>query len=59
MSNSEEFKNGDVVYLKSGSPAMVIDNHRHFDCECLYLSNGEIKTIKINFTSLTKNKPTP
>ncbi len=57
MSDKEEFKKGDIVYLKSGSPNMVIDyieNHLTGKCICSYCINNEIKTITLHFASLTK-----
>lgn len=57
MRNPENIKQGDIVYLKSGSPAMIVDEAKEINCICFYFSNGEIKSIKLSYASITKTKP--
>lgn len=61
MSEKEDFKEGDIVYLKtSGHPAMVIDYFNHApsgECNCVYSLNDEVKVITLHLSSLTKTKP--
>ncbi|MDR2007909.1 MAG: DUF2158 domain-containing protein [Alphaproteobacteria bacterium] len=64
MNTQEEFKVGDIVYLKSGSPAMVVLNvfegaatMNVVDCIYFNPSNGEITHKDITPFALTKIKP--
>ncbi|WP_010589723.1 YodC family protein [Acinetobacter sp. CIP 64.2] len=52
------FQAGDVVYLKSGGPAMTVRWVNHDECACeWFINNQELKGDKFLVTSLTKESP--
>ena len=56
---------GDVVYLRSGGPAMTVDRDikgmggSGTQVACLWFINGEIKEHILNKNTLTKYNPSP
>jgi len=56
-----EFQEGDVVYLKSGGPAMTITELTEEDesfCEW-FDKNQELQNCSFKNTTLTKDNPSP
>ena len=58
--NKEDIKLGDVVYLKSGSPAMTVTeelNEEESEMLCQWFDKSHPESGVFNMFSLTKNKP--
>lgn len=53
----EDYKVGDVVWLKSGSPKMVIDYVKENSCICVWFDNN--KRVEGNFQKNTLTKEDP
>ena len=54
----EEIKIGDVVWLKSGSPAMTVTKILSDNlCECTMYVDGKIEYPRVNILALTKKEP--
>lgn len=52
------FQAGDVVYLKSGGPAMTVRSVNENTCFCeWFVNNQDLKSDKFMATSLTKDNP--
>ncbi len=48
---------GNVVWLKSGGPAMTISDLRHNTAYCVWFLNGEIKGQDFDIPTLTNEDP--
>lgn len=52
------FQAGDIVYLKSGGPAMTIRWINQDECVCdWFINNQDLKSDRFLGTSLTKENP--
>lgn len=56
-----DLKVGDVVYLKSGGPAMTVNKvlSERDNAECTWFQDNELKDHIFNQGSLTKENPKP
>lgn len=56
-----DIKAGDVVYLKSGGPAMTINGKSKMGTEwsCAWFVDNNIKSADFRPDALTKENPTP
>lgn len=55
-----DIKVGDVVYLKSGGPAMtVVEKINKFEVKCFWFLEGEVKNSIFNMEALDGKNPTP
>lgn len=57
---NREVNYGDIVYLKSGSPAMTVESKNRLKeyAECVWIDgNGQQHSEKYFFHSLTHEKP--
>lgn len=56
-----DLKTGDVVYLKSGGPAMTVNGKAGMGSElvCVWFVNSENKTATFQPEALTKENPSP
>lgn len=54
-----DIKIGDVVWLKSGGPAMTVREHGRFEgyFSCNWFYNGDVKYEDFHISQLTKEKP--
>jgi uncharacterized protein YodC (DUF2158 family) len=59
MESNEEIRAGDVVYLKSGGPALTVASVGHTgDCWCFWFVNSDLCSQNIAPKALTKT-PVP
>lgn len=55
-----DLKIGDVVYLKSGGPAMTVSEQiSKRDYKCVWFADQKINETTLTVEALTKENPTP
>lgn len=56
-----EIKPGDVVYLKSGSPAMTVSSHTNGvgNVKCVCFIGDKAEYVEVRPEALTKDDPNP
>ena len=56
---NDEIKVGDIVWLRSGGPAMTVDNKFENEVICVWFEGTKITCYPFRPHSLTKTEPNP